>query len=506
MARLPQPGGDAGNWGSILNDYLVQSHKSDGTLKDNSVTSSSIADEAVTTAALALGSITNAKLANDAISKNQLQLALRTEIEAKITQAAADTTYAPISVQAEIREVVEMPASLAKMYRKLDQAESANANLLVLGDSTGNATDEWPYLLAVKIAAAYPNHTVKWALWVDATKNFPVGDTATIQTGTNGLAITIWNVSVSGEVVGYAQNNHTTIRSGLSAGGALPPDVIFFNYGHNSPQLGADYRAIQIEAINLYTNFYPSAAIVQIAQNPRATSDPSYANDQNKQAVISQMALDEGHVLVDVNSDWVALGDYSALVDVDGLHPTPLGSQRWADLVWEIISPKSRITFAGKGSRSDYIWIPAADFFVSQGVPELALHGVVPAWSLDPDATESVVATVAYPTDWTAVNVVALMLSAGTSGVATMRCNYAYLGNQSGTFTTGVALSTFTQGTAANVSVGATLNGNAPVRLQNRIAWSQRPLALQVQRDAAAGADTLTTDVFFAGVAILKAS
>lgn len=409
--------------------------------------------------------------------------------------------------KAATRKVVEMPAAIAKMYRKLDQEGSANANILVLGDSTGNAPNEWPYLVGVKLAAAYPNHTVKWALWADATKNFPPGDVATIQTGTSGKTITIWNVSVSGEVVGYAQNNHATIRSGLSAGGALPPDVIIFNYGHNSPQLDADYRAIHIEAINTYTNFYPSAAIVQIAQNPRATSDPSYANDQNKQAVIAQLALDEGHILVDVNTDWVTYGNYAVdLLDPDGLHPTPAGSQRWANLLWDSISPKSRTTFAGRGSRSDYIWVPAVDFFISQGTPELALRGIIPAWSLDPATTESLVTTVTYPTDWTAVNVVALMLSAGTAGVATMRCNYAYLGNQAGTFTSGVVLSSFTAGTASNVSLGATANGNAPVRLQNRIAWSQRPLALQVQRDAAASADTLTTDAYFAGVAIMKAS
>jgi hypothetical protein len=33
MARLPQPGGDAGSWGDILNDFLSQEHNVDGTLK-----------------------------------------------------------------------------------------------------------------------------------------------------------------------------------------------------------------------------------------------------------------------------------------------------------------------------------------------------------------------------------------------------------------------------------------------------------------------------------------
>lgn len=37
MARLPQPGADAGSWGDILNEYLLQAHTADGRLKDNSI-------------------------------------------------------------------------------------------------------------------------------------------------------------------------------------------------------------------------------------------------------------------------------------------------------------------------------------------------------------------------------------------------------------------------------------------------------------------------------------
>ena len=37
MARLPQPGGDNGNWGDILNEYLSVSHGVDGSLKDGSI-------------------------------------------------------------------------------------------------------------------------------------------------------------------------------------------------------------------------------------------------------------------------------------------------------------------------------------------------------------------------------------------------------------------------------------------------------------------------------------
>jgi hypothetical protein len=40
MARLPVPGGDDGDWGSILNDFLAVSLNSDGTLKTSAVNAS----------------------------------------------------------------------------------------------------------------------------------------------------------------------------------------------------------------------------------------------------------------------------------------------------------------------------------------------------------------------------------------------------------------------------------------------------------------------------------
>ena len=45
MPRLPQPGGDIGNWGDILNDYLSASHKPDGTLKPNIITASNLTQD-----------------------------------------------------------------------------------------------------------------------------------------------------------------------------------------------------------------------------------------------------------------------------------------------------------------------------------------------------------------------------------------------------------------------------------------------------------------------------
>ncbi len=52
MARLPAPGSDDGQWGTILNDYLSQSLAGDGTLKAGVVGTANIADGVVSEAKL----------------------------------------------------------------------------------------------------------------------------------------------------------------------------------------------------------------------------------------------------------------------------------------------------------------------------------------------------------------------------------------------------------------------------------------------------------------------
>ena len=60
MARLPIPGGDSGQWGEILNEYLQAAHASDGSLKAASVVN-----------AIPNGSIAAAKLQQSYIQSNE---------------------------------------------------------------------------------------------------------------------------------------------------------------------------------------------------------------------------------------------------------------------------------------------------------------------------------------------------------------------------------------------------------------------------------------------------
>ena len=69
MPRLPQPGSDSGTWGSILNEYLSQSHSDDGSLKNGVVTSSALASNAVTTTKIQDDAVTEAKLDTAVVAK-----------------------------------------------------------------------------------------------------------------------------------------------------------------------------------------------------------------------------------------------------------------------------------------------------------------------------------------------------------------------------------------------------------------------------------------------------
>ncbi|MBI3889850.1 hypothetical protein HY312_04775, partial [Candidatus Saccharibacteria bacterium] len=185
MARLPQPGGDSGNWGSILNDYLSQSHKADGAIKDNAVTANTLAPNSVTNSALASnsvnavtiadgtvtevllsnavqvklnsagtladGSVTNPKIAPDTVSRNQLAPSLRSEIDAKLTSAASN--------------------NLDKVFSALDMRENRPITIAHASDSTGDSAAEY-FELAWKesLASLWPERPARVARYIKANE------------------------------------------------------------------------------------------------------------------------------------------------------------------------------------------------------------------------------------------------------------------------------------------------------------------------------------------------
>jgi hypothetical protein len=93
MARLPQPGSDNGVWGDILNDYLSQSLKPNGQLKDDVVTANNLAPNSVTNAAIASDAVNATNIADGSITEALLDAAVQTKLNttAPVTSVASKT-------------------------------------------------------------------------------------------------------------------------------------------------------------------------------------------------------------------------------------------------------------------------------------------------------------------------------------------------------------------------------------------------------------------------------
>jgi hypothetical protein len=81
MARLPTPGGDSGNWGTILNDFLSVEHEADGTLKSDG----SLASKADASHTHAQSDVTGLETALD-------DRVTEAEVDALVEQALEDHT------------------------------------------------------------------------------------------------------------------------------------------------------------------------------------------------------------------------------------------------------------------------------------------------------------------------------------------------------------------------------------------------------------------------------
>lgn len=110
MARLPKPGGDNGNWGNILNDYLSQAHTSTGAIKPGAVTKADVGLDNVDNTADVNKPISTAT--QTALDNKLNTTDLDTQTAAKITDNASATASAlSASIADSVTQRVHVSAS-----------------------------------------------------------------------------------------------------------------------------------------------------------------------------------------------------------------------------------------------------------------------------------------------------------------------------------------------------------------------------------------------------------
>lgn len=151
MARLPTPGGDAGDWGDILNAFLEVSHNNDGTLGSNIVDTPQIKNGAVTNVKLDTPTQTQLAQAASAYQKPGAGIP-KTDLVSSVQTSLGTADTSVQTVNSKPGPTVTLTAgdvgaaSAADLSTETSRAEAAEALLAPLASPalTGTPTAPTP--------------------------------------------------------------------------------------------------------------------------------------------------------------------------------------------------------------------------------------------------------------------------------------------------------------------------------------------------------------------------
>lgn len=222
-------------------------------------------------------------------------------------------------------------AAAERLFSKLRQG-TADAAIVVIGDSTGDAPYRWPRKLAVMLAVLFPAWSVSFARWNNGTRAYDTAEQ--LQVGTNGRTLYFWNASISGATSYTHQAPDANPIYGSKA-----PDLVIVNDGHNegSPAWTADNTALTFHA--RYTALcedirrtVPSAGIVCVGQNP-VQNAPALMAD--KSVIIKSIAAMRGYGFADTTQAFIDAGLPLSLYEGPGdlIHPNSAGGTLQAEVI-----------------------------------------------------------------------------------------------------------------------------------------------------------------------------
>lgn len=192
--------------------------------------------------------------------------------------------------------------------------------LNVLGDSTGNDSNEYVFLLAEQLSAIY-DRPVLMHRWLDG-KYAPA---VRIGEGVNA-PIHIWNGSVPGTTGEYALDH-------MEAMAVKSADLVILNYGHNYKG-GWNAETVTLHLVKAVDEQIQPKAMLFMFQNPQ---NPETPGPLAAATTIRGMVTAGKYEAVDVYKAFKDTGNVPSLM-LDSIHPNPAGSKVWADAVAKRLS------------------------------------------------------------------------------------------------------------------------------------------------------------------------
>lgn len=400
---------------------------------------------------------------------------------------------------ASLRRAADAPGKLMSVLRR----NRENAVLAILGDSTGNATDEWVYMLVQWLASEFPTHTVNYYLWNDATQAY--GTVTVLQTGTGSRTLTVYNGSHPGAGYEYPYQNSNSTR--FAAMIPVTPTAVISSFGYNNGQ--STYRIEMFDHSRWVLGKFPETEFIVCAQPPKATADADSANSILRSGDVRNLATQEGWGLIDAAQVFLDHGNFDTLILGDNIHPNLQGQTMWFNEAKRYFQRTARVKPKTSGARFDRFFIPAAQFTPLDGTPTITASAVgLPKYDFDATTPESVVGIIDIPPTWATFNIWLVWSTAGGSTNSLVwYVDYVPLTGQVQAIVSGSQPSGFTAGSKQTF---ASVNTAGNVRAHRVLGPSRvtggRPLVFKVRRDPADASDTFAADAWFFGLWVERAS
>jgi hypothetical protein len=233
-----------------------------------------------------------------------------------LSKSQADAFYGPLGSVAPSIQCQKLIETL-----RMGQRDTA---ILVVGDSTGNADDEWVRLFTNYLAPLYPAYTVNYYLYDTGTGDFPASPVV-VQTGSGSFKLNVYNASVAGTIPQYFLGSHFGAIRDI----AVAPDLLIVNHGKNMTAQYSNAFSTPWRYLSQATEFtetiwqvWPNAGFIWVAQAPN--------RDDNNMAIamdmIQSVARLRGIGVANVYDLYINAGKPSAWY-VDNLHPSDAGTQ-----------------------------------------------------------------------------------------------------------------------------------------------------------------------------------
>ena len=210
MARLPQPGGDSGQWGDILNTFLNVAHNSDGSLKDGSVSTNTLANGAVTPGKLASSGLPSA---GQALTYDGSTLAWSTLTSSGSVPDATTSTKGLVQLAGDLSGTSDAPALASNAVTSAKIATNAVTTAKITDGNVSTAKLADGSVTTVKVADA----NITTAKLADSNVT-----TAKIANGAiTEPKLSASNSPTNGQVLSYNGSNFTWVTQ--SSGGGSDP-------------------------------------------------------------------------------------------------------------------------------------------------------------------------------------------------------------------------------------------------------------------------------------------